>query len=155
MLSRLPGQSVGMSVIQLILLDTNKKAKCALLSLLALLSPQNRPLHYLSDATVPPSLPHRGGPTTALAANQGPEPPAPAGTWLFRKPRWGAECRALNGRVLELCHAVSSLPCLAGNDLANLSSGFCQDSPALCLSFLIVRWKYEEYRLRRAGEVIQ
>lgn len=38
LLSRLPGQSVGMSVIQLILFDTNKRAKCILLSFLALLS---------------------------------------------------------------------------------------------------------------------
>lgn len=136
-----------MSVIQLILLDTNKKAKWVLLSLLALLSLSTDcciiyqlPLPFPASPTT--------GLTTIMAANH--SPGAPSSSWhlalqevllgdLSVEPCIGGRGRGRGERGWQGCNiakAASSLPYLAGDDLV-----FCQDSIALCLCFHICKMK--------------
>lgn len=143
LLSRLPGQSVGPSVIRLILFDTNKKARWVLLSLLALLSLRAHCCVIYQPPLSFPASPTMKGEPQMMAANH--RPGAPSSSWhlaLQEASLGDLSVEPCTGVCWSIATTASSLPktvCL--DDLDNMSSGFCQGCVVLCLSFLIWKWK--------------
>lgn len=130
-----------MSVIRLIWLDNQREGQvCSPPPLGSLSAPRaDSGIIYQLPLPFPASPPPQRANHTSQQPITGQEPPAPAGTWLFRKLRWGPEC---HGGVLERCQSCQFTPqaCLGWTWTCQQKFRLLpKDAMALCLSLLICK----------------